>query len=69
MSAITHAKLLAFCGRWRARAETYRAEAERAPVCRDAVRLAVMASTLDWAARDLASVMDNRTQTETSGDG
>ncbi|MEJ0040243.1 MAG: hypothetical protein WDO68_30145 [Gammaproteobacteria bacterium] len=69
MSTIADAELMALFGRWRVRAETYRAEAERALVCRDAVRLAAMASTLAWCARDLASLLDNRTPIATGEDG
>ena len=56
--SLTDAKLLARTARWRARARTFMHEAqESADVC-DIYRLAGMASSLNFAARDLCWTAD-----------
>jgi hypothetical protein len=48
--------LLALAAKWRARARTFRREAAESGNIRDIHRLAGMASSLDFAARDLCDV-------------
>lgn len=47
-------QLLALGNRWRNRARTFMAEAERSARPADIVRLTAIASTLEWAASDLS---------------
>ncbi len=49
-------ELLALAAKWRARARTFRREAAESGNIRDIHRLAGMASSLDFAARDLCDV-------------
>jgi len=51
--SLTDAQLLALAARWRARARTYMHEAQESGNVRDIYRLAGMASSLNFAAREL----------------
>jgi hypothetical protein len=61
-------ELLAVCCSWQAHASEYMAHAQRAHTRVDVVMLTAMASTLNWAARDLVGVIDSRRRHETSSD-
>ncbi len=52
----SQSELLALIAKWRARARTFRREAAESGNIRDIRRLAGMASSLDFAARDLCDV-------------
>ena len=58
MNDSIHDELMALCGRWRARARRFMAEAEQARRGADMIRLTAMASTLDWAESDLSFHLD-----------
>jgi hypothetical protein len=49
-------ELVALVTKWRAKARTYRVEARRSESVRDIHRLAAMASSWEFAARDLCEV-------------
>lgn len=51
-------ELLLTCATWLARADAFNAEAERAVSRREKARLAASAETLEWAARDLATLIE-----------
>lgn len=68
MSAPLHVELAAPCGRWHMRAAEFMAEASRTANSRDIVRLTAMASTLDFAARDLSCVITTRPPHSPSAD-
>jgi hypothetical protein len=56
--SITDAQLLALAAKWRSRARTYMHEAHESRNVRDIHRLAGMASSLEFAARDLCWTAD-----------
>jgi hypothetical protein len=56
--SITDAQFLALAAKWRARARTYMHEAQECSNVRDVYRLAGMASSLNFAARDLCWTAD-----------
>jgi hypothetical protein len=56
--SINDAQLRTLAAKWRARARTYRHEAQESNDVRDIYRLAGMASTLDFAARELCWTTD-----------
>jgi hypothetical protein len=56
--SLTDAKLLALAASWRARAKTFMHEGEESGDVRDVYRLAGMASSLNFAARELCRTAD-----------
>jgi hypothetical protein len=56
--SITDSQLLALAAKWRSRARTFMHEAEESGNVRDIYRLAGMASSLDFAARELCWTAD-----------
>ena len=51
--SLNDVEIVAMCQRFRARAETFMRESYRSANLRSVVRLTTIASTLDWAAREL----------------
>ncbi|HVX90751.1 MAG TPA: hypothetical protein VHC20_03935 [Candidatus Paceibacterota bacterium] len=60
-------ELLLTCATWLARADAFKAEAERAVSRREKARLAASAETLEWAACDLATLIE-QPEEETSSE-
>jgi hypothetical protein len=52
--SVPDSELLALAARWHKRAQTFRHEAKESSSLRDIYRLAGMASSLDYAARELS---------------
>jgi hypothetical protein len=51
-------ELLLACATWLARADAFKAEAKRAVARREQARLIATATTLEWAACDLAKLIE-----------